>query len=63
MDGEVTMPSMPSIAALNELFAWPWLLAALPLPLLARWLSPVSRASGAALRALTRERFIEWMAK
>jgi Ca-activated chloride channel family protein len=50
MDGEVTMPSMPSIAALNELFAWPWLLAALPLPLLARWLSPVSRASGAALR-------------
>lgn len=41
---------MPSIEALTELFAWPWLLAALPLPLLARWLLPASRASGAALR-------------
>jgi Ca-activated chloride channel homolog len=44
------MSSMPSIAALTDLFAWPWLLAALPLPLLARWLLPVSRATGAALR-------------
>ena len=31
-------------------FAWPWLLAALPLPLLARWLLPRRRAQGAALR-------------
>ncbi|HEY1141578.1 MAG TPA: VWA domain-containing protein [Lysobacter sp.] len=44
------MPSMPSPAALTELFAWPWLLVALPLPLLARWLLPVSRATGPALR-------------
>ena len=41
---------MPSIEAVHELFAWPWLLVALPLPLLARWLLPVSRATGAALR-------------
>ena len=42
--------SMPSLAMLTDLFAWPWLLLALPLPLLARWLLPASRASGAALR-------------
>lgn len=42
--------SMPSVAMLTDLFAWPWLLLALPLPLLARWLLPASRASGAALR-------------
>lgn len=46
----MTMPSISSIEALHELFAWPWLLVALPLPLLARWLLPVSRATGAALR-------------
>lgn len=33
-----------------SLFAWPWMLAALPLPLLARWLLPRRRAGGAALR-------------
>ena len=32
------------------MFAWPWWLAALPLPLLARWLLPRRRAQGAALR-------------
>ncbi len=31
-------------------FAWPWWLAALPLPLLARWLLPRRRAGGPALR-------------
>lgn len=31
-------------------FAWPWMLAALPLPLLARWLLPPRREQGAALR-------------
>lgn len=32
-------------------FAWPWLLLALPLPLLVRWLLPAARdAAGAALR-------------
>ncbi len=30
--------------------AWPWLLIALPLPLLARWLLPPVRSSGAALK-------------
>lgn len=46
----MTMPSVPFIEALTGLFAWPWLLAALPLPLFARWLLPASRANGAALR-------------
>ena len=32
------------------MFAWPWFLAALPLPLLARWLLPRRSAQGAALR-------------
>lgn len=50
MDGEVTMPTLASLEALRELFAWPWLLLALPLPLLARWLLPASRAGGAALK-------------
>ena len=31
-------------------FAWPWMLLALPLPLIARWLLPRRRAAGAALR-------------
>lgn len=31
-------------------FAWPWLLLALPLPLLVRWLAPALQAPGAALR-------------
>ena len=37
-------------------FAWPWMLAALPLPLLARWLLPRRRATGAALRVPWAER-------
>lgn len=38
-------------------FAWPWLLAALPLPLLVRWLLPVRRDRAApALRVPYRER-------
>ncbi|QNP42176.1 VWA domain-containing protein [Lysobacter terrestris] len=40
-----------------DLFAWPWLLLALPLPLLARWLLPASRTSGAALRVPYGARF------
>ncbi|HET8819653.1 MAG TPA: VWA domain-containing protein [Xanthomonadaceae bacterium] len=36
--------------AWSGLFAWPWFLLALPLPLLARWLLPPRRAQGAALR-------------
>lgn len=31
-------------------FAWPWLLAALPVPLLVRWLLPPGEPQGAALR-------------
>ena len=31
-------------------FAWPWVLLALPLPLLARWLLPARRSTTAALR-------------
>ena len=43
---------MPALATPEwlGLFAWPWMLAALPLPLLARWLLPRRRAGGAALR-------------
>ncbi|MET0329245.1 MAG: VWA domain-containing protein [Luteimonas sp.] len=36
--------------ALRELFAWPWVFLALPLPWLARRLLPVSRPQGGALR-------------
>ena len=46
----MTLLSFASIDALRDLFAWPWLLLALPLPLLARWLLPASRATGAALK-------------
>ena len=38
------------IAGLADGFAWPWLLLALPLPLLARWLLPARRNSAAALK-------------
>lgn len=38
------------IAELRDLFAWPWWLAALPLPLLARWLLPPARDGSAALK-------------
>ena len=37
-------------AALRELFAWPWWLCALPLPLLVRWWLPPQRNAAAALR-------------
>lgn len=39
------------IASLVSGFAWPWLLMALPLPLLARRMLPAARNTGAALRA------------
>ena len=38
------------IAGLADGFAWPWLLLALPLPLLARWLLPARRNSATALK-------------
>jgi Ca-activated chloride channel homolog len=41
---------MPALAAWLDGFAWPWALLLLPLPLLARWLLPPRRGSGAALR-------------
>ncbi|MFD0739210.1 vWA domain-containing protein [Lysobacter koreensis] len=34
----------------RELFAWPWWLLALPLPLLARWVLPAARNPSAALK-------------
>ena len=37
-------------------FAWPWMWAALPLPLLAMWLLPARRSSSAALRVPYGER-------
>ena len=40
--------TVPSFGDLS--FAWPWLLLALPLPILARWLLPPVRDAGAALR-------------
>lgn len=40
----------PSLQWLLDSFAWPWLLLALPLPLLALWLLPRKRSTGAALR-------------
>ncbi|GAB3104966.1 vWA domain-containing protein [Lysobacter terrae] len=42
--------SFGALTSLHDYFAWPWLLLALPLPLLARWLLPASRTTGAALR-------------
>ena len=38
------------IASLAQGLAWPWLLLALPLPLLARWLLPAARSRSPALR-------------
>lgn len=35
---------------LREVFAWPWWLFALPLPMLARWLLPAARSPSAALK-------------
>ncbi|MGO1002920.1 vWA domain-containing protein [Lysobacter sp. CA196] len=40
----------------RELFAWPWWLLALPLPVLARWLLPAARDSSAALKVPFGER-------
>lgn len=40
----------------RELFAWPWWLLALPLPLLARWLLPPERDASAALKVPFGER-------
>src|SRR5690606_10155445 len=46
MDGcAMTFPSFGDLS-----FAWPWLLLALPLPILARWLLPPVRDAAAALR-------------
>ena len=42
--------SLPDATALRELFAWPWWLCALPLPLLVRWWLPPQRNAAAALR-------------
>lgn len=45
------------VAALRETFAWPWMLLALPLPWLARWLLPPARhEASAALRVPFGER-------
>lgn len=38
------------LSRLSEVFAWPWWLLALPLPLLARWLLPPAREASAALK-------------
>lgn len=46
----------PTLPEWLSLFAWPWMFAALPLPLLARWLLPRRRAGGAALRVPWPER-------
>jgi len=40
----------------REWFAWPWYLAALPLPLLVRWLLPAARDGSAALKVPFGER-------
>lgn len=45
------------LLSLDEQFAWPWMLLALPLPLLARWLLPPARGgASAALRVPFGER-------
>src|SRR5690606_1739344 len=46
MDGRaMTFPTFGDLS-----FAWPWLMLALPLPFLVRWLLPPVRDAGAALR-------------
>ena len=45
--------NLPQLVALQDTlgnFAWPWLLCALPLPWLARWLLPPRRSASAALK-------------
>lgn len=44
------MPSFAFPDALRDMFAWPWWLLALPLPLLVRWALPAARSLGAAVR-------------
>ena len=41
---------MPALESLYELFAWPWLLLALPLPLLVRAVLPAERLGGPGLK-------------
>ena len=47
---------MNALQAWLDTFAWPWMLLALPLPLLARWLLPRRRSASAALRVPYGER-------
>lgn len=47
---------MNALHAWLDAFAWPWMLLALPLPLLARWLLPRRRSASAALRVPYGER-------
>lgn len=47
---------MSALQAWLDTFAWPWMLLALPLPLLARWLLPRRRSASAALRVPYGER-------
>ncbi len=48
---------LASVASLRDTFAWPWMLLALPLPWLARWLLPPARHdASAALRVPFGER-------
>jgi len=47
---------MNALQAWLDAFAWPWMLLALPLPLLARWLLPRRRSASAALRVPYGER-------
>lgn len=45
-----TDPLAWSDGGIDGLFAWPWMLLALPLPLLAQWLLPAARSSSPALK-------------
>ena len=47
---------MSALQAWLDTFAWPWMLLALPLPLLARWLLPRRRSASASLRVPYGER-------
>jgi Ca-activated chloride channel family protein len=48
--GEMIESLLARFDDLRGLFAWPWWLLALPLPLLARWLLPAARDPSAALK-------------
>lgn len=56
MDGEVIESLLAPFANLREIFAWPWWLIAMPLPLLIRWLLPAARGGAAALKVPYGER-------